>query len=111
LTIKGNFSYGVTPKLDEAEKNKIREKIRKKMHEKKTKDMNRARKAVSDYFKDEKWKPHIPFKSRNLEQIISLKDMDIKIKKGDFAVIIGETGSGKTTLLNAMIGELIHLPD
>ena len=61
--------------------------------------------------KDEKYKPHIPFKSRNLEQIIALKDLDIKVKKGEFAVIIGATGSGKTTLLNAMIGELIHMPD
>ena len=26
-------------------------------------------------------------------------------------VIIGETGSGKTSLLNAMIGEMIHLPE
>ena len=42
--------------------------------------------------------------------MISLKDIDIKIKKGSFVVIIGENGSGKTTLLNSMIGELIHIP-
>jgi ABC-type cobalamin/Fe3+-siderophores transport system ATPase subunit len=37
--------------------------------------------------------------------------LDIKIKKGDFVVVIGETGAGKTTLLNSLIGELIYMPD
>ena len=55
--------------------------------------------------------PIIPIKERTLEQILSLKDIDISVKKGSFVVIIGETGSGKTTLLNSMIGELIYLPD
>jgi len=43
--------------------------------------------------------------------MVSLKDLDIKVKKGSFTVIIGATGSGKSTLLNAMIGELIYLPE
>ena len=73
--------------------------------------MNRARKAIFDLMKDDKYKPPIPFKDRTLEQIISLKDLDINVKKGSFTVIIGATGSGKSTLLNAMIGELIYMPD
>mmetsp|Transcript_36652 Transcript_36652/g.48120 ORF Transcript_36652/g.48120 Transcript_36652/m.48120 type:complete len:809 (+) Transcript_36652:302-2728(+) len=111
LTIKGNFSYGITPKLDQAEKDKIREKIKKKEHEKATKDMGRVRKAIFEMTRDSKYKPAIPLKDRNLEQIISLKDLDIKVKKGSFTVIIGATGSGKSTLLNAMIGELIFMPE
>lgn len=111
LTINGNFSYGVTPKLDQADKDKIRDKIKKKEYEQKTKDMNRARKAIFDFMKDEKYKPPIPYKDRSLETIISLKDLDIKIKKGSFTVIVGATGSGKSTLLNAMIGELIYMPE
>ena len=51
------------------------------------------------------------YKDRTLEQILDLKDLDISIKKGSFTVIIGATGSGKTTLLNAIIGELIHVPE
>lgn len=53
----------------------------------------------------------VPLKDSNLEQIVSLQDIDLKIKKGSFVVIVGETGSGKSSLLNAMIGEMIHLPD
>ena len=41
---------------------------------------------------------------------MSLRDLNIKVKRGSFTVIVGATGSGKSTLLNAMIGELIHLP-
>lgn len=73
--------------------------------------MNRVRKAVYDLMLDDKYKPKITYKDRNLKQIVSLKDLDINIKKGSFTVIIGATGSGKSTLLNAMIGELIHMPD
>ena len=53
----------------------------------------------------------IPLAERTLNEIISLKDLDLQVKKGSFVVIVGETGSGKTSLLNAMIGEMIHLPD
>ena len=111
ITIKGNYSYGITPKLDQADKDKIRDKIKKKEYEQKTKDMNKARKFIFDMMRDEKYKPQIPFRERTLETIISLKDLDIKIKKGSFTVIVGATGSGKSTLLNAMIGELIYLPE
>jgi len=34
----------------------------------------------------------------------------LKVKKGEFVVIIGEVGSGKTSLLSTMIGEMIHFP-
>ena len=101
----------MTPKLDQADKDKIRDKIKKKEYEQKTKDMNKVRKAIFDFMKDEKYKPPIPYKDRSLETIISLKDLDIKIKKGSFTVIVGATGSGKSTLLNAMIGELIYMPE
>ena len=111
LTIKGTFSYGVTPKLDQADKDKIREKLKKKAYEKATEGMGKIRKFFHDMCSKKPKKPQIPYKDRTMEQITSLKDLDIKIPKGSFTVIIGATGSGKTTLLNAMIGELIHLPE
>ena len=41
---------------------------------------------------------------------MDIKDIDLNIKKGEFVVIIGEVGSGKSSLINAMIGEMIHIP-
>ena len=111
LTVKGNFSWGVTPKLDQADKDKIKEKLKEKAYKNKTEGMGRIRKALYDIVPKSKVDPIIPIKERSLEQIISLNDIDINVKKGSFVVIIGETGSGKTTLLNSMIGELIYLPD
>ena len=111
LRIKGNFSYGVCKKLEHHEKEKIWEKIRKREHKKKTKGMGRIRKAFSDWKQDKRYRPYITLKDRSMENMIALKDLDINIKKGAFTVIIGATGAGKSTLLNAMMGELIHIPD
>ena len=111
LTVKGNFSWGVTPKLDQADKDKIKEKLKEKAYKKNTEGMGKIRKALFDIMPQEKEKVVLPLKERSLEQIISLKDMDINVKKWSFVVIIGETGAGKTTLLNSMIGELIYMPD
>ena len=57
-----------------------------------------------------KQKFDIPVPSRSLDHILSINDMDLKVKKGEFVVIIGEVGSGKTSLLSTMIGEMIHFP-
>ena len=111
LTLKGNFSWGVTPKLDQADKDKIKEKLKKKAYKKKTEGMGTVRKALYDIMPENKENLLLPLKERTLESIINLKDIDIDVKKGQFVVIIGETGAGKTTLLNSMIGELIYMPD
>lgn len=37
---------------------------------------------------------------------LNLKDLDLKIKRGEMNCIIGETGSGKSTLFNLMLGLL-----
>ena len=52
----------------------------------------------------------MPLEPRTLDNILNIKEIDLKINKGDFVVIVGEVGSGKTSLLNAMIGEMIHIP-
>jgi len=48
-------------------------------------------------------------KQMTMEQIITLKDIDIKIKKGEFTCIIGDVGSGKSTLLSTLIGDLLYV--
>ncbi len=41
---------------------------------------------------------------RGSEIIIAIRDINLKIKKGEFFVIIGPSGSGKSTLLNVLSG-------
>ena len=50
-------------------------------------------------------------KYRKLDNIVCLKDINLKIKKGSFVCIIGKVGSGKSSLLSAMIGDLLQVPD
>ena len=40
-----------------------------------------------------------------------LRDISLKVMRGQFVVIIGEIGSGKSSLLNAMVGEMLYVPD
>jgi len=47
-------------------------------------------------------------KERKLESIITLKEIDIKIKHGEFVCIIGNVGSGKSSILSALIGDMLY---
>jgi len=49
-------------------------------------------------------------KGRKLDSIVCLKDIELKIKKGEFVCIIGKVGSGKSSLLSTICGELLELP-
>ena len=40
---------------------------------------------------------------------LNLKDIDLKIKAGEFVCIIGEVGAGKSSLLKAIIGDLLYI--
>ena len=111
LSVKGNFSWGITPKLDPTEKDEKKAALRKEAYDKKTAGMGTVRKAIFDFMNEDRTKYEIPHEPRSLNEITSLKDIDFEVKQGDFVVIVGETGSGKSTLLNALIGELIHLTE
>ena len=50
-------------------------------------------------------------KTINFDKIVTLKDIDLDIKKGEFVIIVGKVGAGKTSLLNAITGEMLYLPD
>ncbi|GAB5356565.1 hypothetical protein AAMO2058_000300900 [Amorphochlora amoebiformis] len=38
-----------------------------------------------------------------------LSDVDITVRKGELAVVIGEVGAGKSTLVNSILGETVNL--
>jgi Tat protein translocase TatB subunit len=42
---------------------------------------------------------------------LTLKNIDLDIKEGEFVCVIGETGCGKTSLLQAIIGDMIAVSD
>ena len=46
-----------------------------------------------------------------VDAFLDLKNIDLKVKKGEFVCIIGDVGSGKTNLLNAINGELLFVPE
>lgn len=48
-------------------------------------------------------------KPQTVGDAITLKDIDLQVKKGEFICIIGELGSGKTSLLNAINGDLLYV--
>jgi ABC-type nitrate/sulfonate/bicarbonate transport system ATPase subunit len=47
---------------------------------------------------------------RTMKECIVLKNLDLKVKKGEFVCIIGDVGSGKSSLLSAIIEDMIYLP-
>ena len=41
---------------------------------------------------------------------MTLRNIDLRVKNGEFICIIGDVGAGKSSLLNAIIGDLIYVP-
>ena len=45
---------------------------------------------------------------KELKDLLVLKNLNLKIKRGEFVCIIGDVGSGKSSLLMSLVGELLH---
>lgn len=79
--------------------------------------LNRKLKGVEDepktaeQLQEEKKKEEEKMKQRNLDSVVCLKDIDLKVKKGSFVCVIGKVGSGKSSLLSALIGDLLPVPE
>lgn len=43
------------------------------------------------------------------EEMITLKSIDLKVRRGEFVAIVGEVGSGKSSLISAFIGDMIYI--
>jgi ABC-type bacteriocin/lantibiotic exporter with double-glycine peptidase domain len=52
----------------------------------------------------------VPDVEKPLKDFLNLRNVDLKVKKGEFVCVIGDVGSGKSSLLSAIIGDMIYLP-
>ena len=128
---KGNFSWGVK----QEEKNKKKKEKEENIIEKDTESENSIIKKINDL--DENLIPNISRETKieEIEEIkegedndyikdgckiqidfpknihfdVTLKEIDLEIKKGEILGIIGEVGSGKSSLLQAILNCLILL--
>ena len=107
--MQGSFSWGIGS-LDKETKDKLQEKAKKAEEKRLEETQGKVKKWMGKILPARKQEFDIPLPPRSLEYILNIKDIDLKVKKGEFVVIIGEVGSGKTSLLNTMIGEMIHVP-
>jgi ABC-type transport system involved in cytochrome bd biosynthesis fused ATPase/permease subunit len=48
-------------------------------------------------------------KIKKLESIITLKNINISVTKGELICVIGDVGSGKSSLLQTLIGDLLYV--
>ena len=90
LKISGSFSWGFTsntPKKDA--KKGASASAQKKVAEEKTEEVDQVKK---------------------LSKFVTLKNIKMEVKKGEFISIIGDVGSGKSSLLQALIGDMIYIP-
>ena len=49
------------------------------------------------------------FRKNNLTNLVTLKELNFKINKGEFICILGDVGSGKSSIISALIGDLLYL--
>ena len=42
---------------------------------------------------------------------MTLKAIDLEIVHGEFICVIGDTGAGKSSLMNAILGDMIYVPE
>lgn len=48
---------------------------------------------------------------KKFEDMVCLKSINVKVKRGEFVAIIGEIGSGKSSLISALIGDMLYVDD
>lgn len=44
-----------------------------------------------------------------VNDLVVLKDIGLKVRRGEFVCIIGDVGSGKSSLLSSILGDLQYL--
>ena len=97
LRVKGSFSWGFEKTEEEGKESKD--------DKEKPKDEAGKTEEKKDQVEGKKEK------GSTLNNLLTLKDINLDIKKGEFVIIVGKVGSGKTSLLNAIFGEMVYVPD
>ena len=46
-----------------------------------------------------------------IHDLITLKDIELEIRKGEFVAIVGEIRSGKSSIFNSIIGDMLYVND
>lgn len=83
--------------------------LSKKMKGIKDEDQFKSKKALKEKIDEKKKKAEEQKKKRKLENIVTLKNVNLKVKKGEFVCVVGKVGAGKSTLLSAIIGDLLPI--
>ena len=47
----------------------------------------------------------------SIDSVLTLKNIDLEIKKGEFVIIVGQVGAGKSSLLSSLFGDMLYVPD
>ena len=102
-----NFSWG----LETMDINEHFHEMSKKMKgiDQAQEDLKLTKERIKEREEEKRKKKEELQKKRKMENVVVLRDIDLKIKKGEFVCIVGKVGSGKSSLLSAMIGDLLPI--
>lgn len=82
--------------------------IEKETKKKKEQDEEDERKKRNGEEVEERKEPKKEEGKKTFDEFMTLKNLDLSIKKGEFVCIVGELGSGKSSLLSAMLGDMLY---
>ena len=114
-----SFTWGINKKKDEDE-DKDEGKKKKSKKEKKASKKGKKSDPMTDKLIETNSAESLESSSSGsaekkdrsgcqLENIITLKDISINVKHGEFVCVIGDVGSGKSSLLHTLIGDMLYV--
>jgi len=51
----------------------------------------------------------VAYRKKKVSDFVTIKNLDLEIKKGEFVCILGDVGSGKSSIIQLMIGDLLYM--
>ena len=86
------------------------EEVLKARDQKGNKGNNQLKEKLLD--KDKKPNETDERENKTVSNYMALRNLNLRIMKGEFVCIIGDVGSGKSSLLSTLIGDMLYLaPD